>query len=39
MFLRDMCQTLGHIEEAEVFYHIKTKKHQGIGRVGELHIC
>ena len=32
-FLEDMCRALGHVEECEIFYHIKTKKHLGIAKV------
>lgn len=32
-FLRNMCRSYGNIEEAEIFYNPKNKKHLGIAKV------
>ncbi|XP_067683254.1 histone-lysine N-methyltransferase SETD1B-A-like [Haliotis asinina] len=32
-FLENMCKTFGKIEECKIYYHPKTKKHMGIGKV------
>ncbi|XP_029915078.1 histone-lysine N-methyltransferase SETD1B-A-like [Myripristis murdjan] len=32
-FLTDMCKKYGHVEEVEIFYNPKTKKHLGIAKV------
>lgn len=32
-FLRDMCRKYGEVEEVEILYNPKTKKHLGIAKV------
>ena len=32
-FLENMCKGFGTIEESRIYYHPKTKKHLGIGKV------
>ena len=32
-FLFDMCKSFGNVEECNIYYHPKTKKHLGLGRV------
>ena len=35
-FLHDMCKSFGIIEEVKIYYHPKTKKHLGVGKVRNL---
>ena len=32
-FLEDMCKNFGAIEEVKIYYHPRTKKHLGVGKV------
>ena len=35
-FLEDMCKGFGTIEECKIYYHPKTRKHLGIGKVSSM---
>ena len=37
-FLEDMCINFGTIEEVKIYYHPRTKKHLGVGKVKYLTI-
>ena len=32
-FIRNMCAQFGQVEDAKVYFHPKTKKHLGLGKV------
>ena len=35
-FLENMVKSYGRVDECQIYYHPKTKKHLGIGKVGFL---
>ena len=33
-FLENMCKSFGNIEDVKIYFHPRTKKHTGVGKVG-----
>ena len=38
VFLEDMCKGFGTIEEVKIYFHPRTKKHLGVGKVSFVNV-